>query len=77
LFEEKGAEFILTVSDKRWDDLQDALVGHAYDWLGTIRGNRFRIGDLVNMSVEELKDAYERDLFGVPGEVLGGSEAVG
>ncbi|MDQ3237040.1 MAG: phosphoribosylformylglycinamidine synthase subunit PurL [Actinomycetota bacterium] len=77
LFEEKGAEFILAVSDKRWDDLQDALVGHAYDWLGTIRGNRFRIGDLVNMSVEELKDAYERDLFGVPGEAVGGSEAVG
>ena len=64
LFEEKGAVFLLAVSSERWDDLQDALVGFAYGWLGTIRSNRFRIGDLVNMSVEELREAYERDLFG-------------
>jgi hypothetical protein len=61
----------------RWDDLQAALIGFAYDWVGTTGGDRFKIGNLVDVGLDDLRRAHEQDLFGVPGEVFGGSEAVG
>jgi phosphoribosylformylglycinamidine synthase len=76
LFGEVGGSYLIAFPENRWDDVQDALVGFAYDWLGTTGGHRFKIGDLIDLDLGDLKGAYERDLFGVPGEAVGGSEAV-
>jgi phosphoribosylformylglycinamidine synthase subunit PurL len=63
LFGETNPDFIVAVPEERWDDLQNALVGFAYDLVGTTGSDRFKIGDLVDLSLEELRVAYERDLF--------------
>ena len=77
LFGEKGASFLIAFPEERWDEVQDVLAGFAYDDIGCTGGARFTIEGFVDMSLDELLDAYEQDLFGVPGEVVGGSEAVG
>ncbi|HEV2093342.1 MAG TPA: phosphoribosylformylglycinamidine synthase subunit PurL [Rubrobacter sp.] len=77
LFGEEGGSYLIAFPEDRWDDVQDALVGFAYDQIGATGGRRFKIGDLVDLDLGKLKEAYEQDLFGVPGEVVGGSEAVG
>ncbi|MBA2344331.1 MAG: phosphoribosylformylglycinamidine synthase subunit PurL [Rubrobacter sp.] len=76
-FGEGGASFLVAIPEERWDRLQDALVGFAYDWIGYTGGDGFKVGDLIDLSLDGLKDAYERDLFGIPGEVVGGTEPVG
>jgi hypothetical protein len=77
LFEERSGMYIIAFPEEQWDEVQSALIGFAYDWVGNVGGQRFKIGDLVDLSLAELKGAHERDLFGVPGEAFGGSEAVG
>ena len=77
LFGEEGGSYLIAFPEDRWDDVQDALVGFAYDWLGNAGGRRFKIGGLIDLDLGDLERAYEHDLFGVPGEVVGGSEAVG
>ena len=77
LLGEKGAGFIIAFPEERWDEVQDALSDFAYDNIGYTGGERFELEGLIDLGMEELREAYERDLFGVPGEVLGGSEAVG
>ncbi len=69
--------YLIAFPEDRWDDVQAALNGFAYDWLGNTGGDRFKIGDLIDLDLEDLRAAYERDLFGVPGEAVSGSEAVG
>ena len=63
LFGERGACFLVAVPEARWDDLQNALVGAAYDFIGYTGGDRFKAYDLVDVSLSELRRAYERDLF--------------
>ncbi len=63
LFGERGACFLVAVPESRWDDLQDALVGAAYDFIGYTGGDRFKAYDLIDLSLTELRHAYERDLF--------------
>jgi len=63
LFGETNPDFIVAVPRERWDDLQDALAGYAYDLIGTTGGDRFKIGDLIDVKLSDLKAAYERDLF--------------
>ena len=77
LFGEEGADFLIAVPWERWDDVQEALQEFAYDRIGYTGGDRFEIYDLIDVGLDELGAAYEKDLFGVPGEVVGGSEAVG
>ncbi|HEV2745299.1 MAG TPA: phosphoribosylformylglycinamidine synthase subunit PurL, partial [Rubrobacter sp.] len=77
LFGERPGMYLIAFPKERWDDVQAALSRFAYDWLGNTGGRRFKIGDLIDLDLEDLKAAYERDLFGVPGEAVGGSEAVG
>ncbi|CAA9469213.1 MAG: Phosphoribosylformylglycinamidine synthase, synthetase subunit [uncultured Rubrobacteraceae bacterium] len=78
LFGESGDTFIVAVPEERWGKLQDALTQAAgYDWIGTVGGDSIKVGDAIDLKLSDLKEAYERDLFGVPGEVVGGSEAVG
>jgi phosphoribosylformylglycinamidine synthase len=78
LFGEERGAYIVAVPWRRWAELQDALGGSVgYDQIGTVGGDSVKIPGLIDLSLSELRDAYERDLFGVPGEVVGGSEAVG
>ena len=77
LFGERSGIFLVAFPAERWDDVQAALIGFAYDWIGNTGGDRIKIGDLVDLDLGTLREAYEQDLFGVPGEVVGGSEAVG
>jgi phosphoribosylformylglycinamidine synthase II len=72
LFGEEGAGFLVAVPEERWDDLQNALAGVDYDRVGYTGGDRFKIGDLVDLSLTEMREAYERDLFGASG----GAEAI-
>jgi len=67
LFGERGASFLVAVPQERWDDLQNALSNVPYDEVGRTGGDRFRIGSLVGVSLQDLREAYERDLFGLPG----------
>ena len=77
LFGEAGGGYLIAFPKDRWDDVQDTLVGFAYDWLGNTGGRRFKISDLIDLDLGDLRGAYEKDLFGIPGEAVGGSEAVG
>ena len=65
LFGETGASFLITAPGERWKELQDALVrAHVpYDDIGQTGGDRLKIPGLIDLSLEELRDAYERDLF--------------
>jgi phosphoribosylformylglycinamidine synthase subunit PurL len=63
LFGEGSGACVVTVSEERWNELQDVLVGFAYDAIGTTGGDRFKIGDLIDVRLSDLREAYERDLF--------------
>jgi phosphoribosylformylglycinamidine synthase len=63
LFGERGASFLITVRGELWDDLQDALEGFAYDWIGDTGGQRFVLPGLIDLSLDDLRSAHHRDLF--------------
>jgi phosphoribosylformylglycinamidine synthase len=78
LFGESGETFIIAVPEERWEELQDVLAQAAgYDQIGTVGGDSIKVGDAIDLKLSDLRRAHERDLFGVPGEAVGGSEAVG
>jgi phosphoribosylformylglycinamidine synthase subunit PurL len=69
LFGELSGHFLIVAAPGRWDDLQDAL-GKAqvpYDPIGGTGGDSVKVPGLVDVSLDELREAYERDLFGAPG----------
>jgi phosphoribosylformylglycinamidine synthase len=66
-FGENGISFLIAVPEERWDELQNALSDVPYDSIACIGGDRIKIGDLIDVSLRDLADAYERDLFGAPG----------
>ncbi len=79
LFGELSGHFLISAAPGRWDDLQGAL-GEAqlpYDQIGRVGGDSVKVPGYVDLKLSDLREAYERDLFGIPGEVIGGSEAVG
>jgi phosphoribosylformylglycinamidine synthase subunit PurL len=63
LFGEGSGAFVVSVPEERWDEVQLALVGFAYDVVGTTGGDRFEIGDLIDVELSVLSEAYESDLF--------------
>jgi phosphoribosylformylglycinamidine (FGAM) synthase-like enzyme len=63
LFGEGSGAFVVTVPEERFDELQNALVGFAYDVIGTTRKDRFEIGYLIDVELSDLREAYECDLF--------------
>jgi len=70
LFGEQGAGFLVSVPEARWTELEDTLSpyeegkpGIAYDVVGRTGGSRFKVGDLIDVSLSDLHGAYERDLF--------------
>ena len=69
LFGELSGHFLIVAAPGRWDDLQGAL-GEAqvpYDQVGTTGGDLVKVPGFVDVSLDELREAYERDLFGAPG----------
>jgi phosphoribosylformylglycinamidine (FGAM) synthase-like enzyme len=66
LFGEEQGAFIVAVPAERWEELQQALAGAVgYDQIGTVGGDRFMVEDFIDLSLDELRDAYEKDLFDV------------
>ncbi len=63
LFGEVGASFLVAVPEERWEDLQKTLGGFAYDQIGWTGGDRLVASGLIDLSLEELRRARERDLF--------------
>ena len=71
LFGETNASFLIAFPEERWEKIQDALGATdssgiswvAYDSIGYTGGTRFKVGNLIDLSLEELREAYERDLF--------------
>jgi phosphoribosylformylglycinamidine synthase len=63
LFGEGSGAFVVAVPEERWDEVQLALVGFAYNVVGTTGGDRFKIGDLIDVDLSDLRETYERDLF--------------
>ena len=63
LYGEEGESILVPKSMERWDDLETALVGYSYNELETTGGNRLKIPTLIDVSLDELRGAYERDLF--------------
>jgi phosphoribosylformylglycinamidine synthase II len=64
LFGETGASFIVAVPQERYEELQIALGEVPYDEIGRVGGGRVRIGEFVDVKLSDLREAYERDLFG-------------
>jgi phosphoribosylformylglycinamidine synthase len=68
LFGEEHGAFLIAVPWERWAELQDALGGDVgYDQIGTVGGDSVKVGDVIDVKLSELREAYERDLFGAPG----------
>jgi phosphoribosylformylglycinamidine synthase len=63
LFGEGGIGFLVAVQERRWDDFERALGDVPYDSIARVGGESIKIGDLIDLSLDELKTAYERDLF--------------
>jgi phosphoribosylformylglycinamidine synthase len=63
LFGEGSGVFVVAVPEERWGEVQDVLVGFVYNVVGTTGGDRFGIGDLIDIELSDLREAYERDLF--------------
>ncbi len=63
LFGESGASFLVAVPESHWNDLQRALGEVPYDSIARVGGDSLRIGELIDVKLEELREAYERDLF--------------
>ena len=63
LFGEGSGAFVVAVPEERWEAVQDALIGFPYHVVGATGGDRFEVGDLIDLDLSDLREAYERDLF--------------
>jgi phosphoribosylformylglycinamidine (FGAM) synthase-like enzyme len=64
LYGEEFGAFVVAVPWERWADFQAAIPGNiGYDQIGTVGGDRLTIPGLIDLSLSELRSAYERDLF--------------
>jgi len=63
LFAETDDYFIIAVPNDRYPELQEALGGASYDDFGWTGGDRLEVAGLIDVSLSDLRDAYERDLF--------------
>jgi phosphoribosylformylglycinamidine synthase subunit PurL len=66
LFGETGASFLFAIPEEHWEDFEK-VVGRVpyevgYDQIGRTGGNRLKVAGLIDVGLEDLKEAYERDL---------------
>ena len=68
LFGEEHGAFVVAVPWEQRAKLRDALGGDVgYYRIGTVGGDSVKVGDVIDVKLSELREAYERDLFGAPG----------
>ena len=63
LFGESGGCILLAVPEERLGELEEHLEGVHCSRIGRTGGERLSIGGLVDLGLDELREAYERDLF--------------
>ena len=63
LFGEVGGCVLLAVPQERLEELEEVLAGVRHVRIGRTGGERLRVSGLVDLRLDELRTAYERDLF--------------
>ena len=63
LFGESGGCILLAVPEARLAELEEHLEDVHYSRIGHTGGERLKVLGLVNLALDELEEAYERDLF--------------
>jgi phosphoribosylformylglycinamidine synthase len=63
LFGETGGCFLVAVPKEHYGELQLALGTIPCDDVARTGGDHIKIGEFVDVNLEELREAYERDLF--------------
>ncbi len=63
LFGESGGCILLAVPEARLVELEEHLEGVHYSLIGRTGGEGLKVLGLVNLALDELEEAYERDLF--------------
>jgi phosphoribosylformylglycinamidine synthase subunit PurL len=64
LFGEEFGAFVVAVPWERWAAFQAAVPGNiGYDQIGTVGGDRLTIPGLIDLGLDELRKAYDGDLF--------------
>ena len=63
LFGENGACFLVALPESHYSDLQRVLGKVPYLSIARVGGDSVKIGDLIDVKLEELREAYERDFY--------------
>ena len=63
LFGESGGCILLAVPEARLVELEEHLEGVHYSLIGRTGGEGLKVVGLVNLALDEVEEAYERDLF--------------
>jgi phosphoribosylformylglycinamidine (FGAM) synthase-like enzyme len=63
LFGETSGCILVAVPEERISELEAALGAVPCGWIGRVGGDRLRADGLLEVKLEELREAYERDLF--------------
>jgi phosphoribosylformylglycinamidine synthase subunit PurL len=63
LFGEVGGCILVAVPEGRLGELEEHLEGAHHSRLGGTGGERLKVSGLIDVGLDELREAYERDLF--------------
>jgi phosphoribosylformylglycinamidine synthase len=63
LFGEVGGCILVAVPEGRLGELDKHLDGVQYSRIGRVGGDRVKVAGLIDAGLDELEEAYERDLF--------------
>jgi phosphoribosylformylglycinamidine synthase II len=63
LFGEVGGGILLAVPEERLGELEEHLDSVHYTRIGRTGGERLRVAGVIDVGLDELRGAYERDLF--------------
>jgi hypothetical protein len=63
LFGEVGGCILVAVPEGRLGTLEEHLEGVHYSWIGRTGGERLKVAGLIDSGLDELREAYQRDLF--------------
>jgi phosphoribosylformylglycinamidine synthase len=63
LFGEAGGCILLAVPEERLGELDEHLGGVPHAWIGRTGGEKLKVGGVIEAGLDELREAYEQDLF--------------